>query len=64
MEKREVDLIADGIRDELIAMAPRSPNKTEYEELVDKVASLHGHKVIRHGVDVDGNGFVEVADYN
>ena len=62
--KRTVDLIADDIRSILIDMAPRYPNEAEYQQIAEFVAQKYLHRVVDHGVDIDGQKFIEIEALN
>ena len=57
---RDVDSIAEGIRQGLLAMAPRIPSPEHRSALEAEVVKAHGMRIVRRGLDIEGRPFLQV----
>ena len=57
---RMVGIIANEIRDAVLALAPNAPTQDEYECITAIVVANHQYKVVQHGRDINGERYVHV----
>ena len=60
MEVKDVDLIANKIRDVILSHAPKVFSDEELVEAEDNVAASYGYKIANRGRDVEGRRFITI----